>query len=125
MFSDLPPSKTLDDKFIYGVYRNKKIVALLDILRDYPEKDIWWIGLMLIHPLYRGSGLGRTIYSAVEGSIHQMGVKEIRLGVLEENASGYGFWQRMGFIQIDSKPGRVFGKKIHTVQIMSKTIKNV
>jgi ribosomal protein S18 acetylase RimI-like enzyme len=109
---DIPPEKTLDDKFVFAIEKEARIVALVDVLMNYKEENVWWIGLLLIHPDMRGKGMGRQIVDFLrENFIHQ-GVREIRMGVLEENTPGQIFWKRMGFNPIELIPNRQYGIKI-------------
>jgi ribosomal protein S18 acetylase RimI-like enzyme len=117
---DNPPGKTLEDKFAFTIEKDKRIIALLDLVRGYPEENIWWIGLFLMDPEFRGRGIGRLVVQNLCDSIQQKGAKEIRLGVLEENQPGIRFWSKAGFSVLEIKPGREFGKKIHTVIVMQK-----
>lgn len=119
---DLPPGKTQVDKFAFILEKNDRIIGLLDIVRDYPANNIWWIGLFLIHPQFRGKGLGKQVVQMLCRSLQKYGAYEIRLGVLEENTSGYRFWQNSGFLQIETKPGRQFGNKTHTVFVMGRIL---
>jgi GNAT superfamily N-acetyltransferase len=119
---DLPPGKTIDDKFTFSVESGGRIIALLDILRDYKGKNNWWIGLVLISPAMRGKGIGRQILDYLVDNLKRNGVKEIQLAVLEENKSGHLFWQKMGFNQIEVVYGRRHGLKIHNLIVMSRSL---
>jgi GNAT superfamily N-acetyltransferase len=117
--TDLPPGKTLEDKFCLAVEKDTRIVALIDIMKNYPVYGFWWIGLLLIHPQEQGKGLGRKISNIILSQLSREDVQEIQLGVLEENEKGYEFWQKMGFHEILRKSDRIFGQKTHTVIIMA------
>jgi GNAT superfamily N-acetyltransferase len=116
---DLPPNKTMDDKFTFAIEKDTRIIALLDVLRDYKAKDNWWIGLLLISPSLRGKGLGRQIIDYIIQNLTRDGVREIQLAVLEENEAGLLFWQKMGFQQTEFVYGRRHGLKIHNLLVMS------
>lgn len=119
---DLPCGKTLDDKTVLGLETNGRLTAVLEVLKDYPEPGTAWIGLLLIHPNFRGRGLGREIVSSLSAALQPAGVREIRLGVLDENISGLDFWQKLGFRQIAVKPNRQFGSKTHKVIVLALTL---
>jgi len=116
--TDIPPQKDLSDKYCLAVEKDARIVALIDLVKNYPTSGIWWIGLLLIHPDYQGIGLGTTIVNAIFSWFSKEGVQKVRLGVLEENEKGFRFWQKMGFQEIDRKFNRSFGIKTHTVIVM-------
>ncbi|BCY17077.1 MAG: GNAT family N-acetyltransferase [Chloroflexi bacterium] len=119
---DLPPGKTLDDKFTFAIEKKSQIVALLDLMRGYKDKNSWWIGLLLISPSMRGKGLGRMIVDYLVKNLSAIGVHQIQLAVLEENTAGYAFWQKMGFQQIEIIHGRRHGLKIHNLLVMTRNL---
>lgn len=119
---DLPPGKSLDDKFTFAVEHNSRIVAILDLLRGYRVKNSWWIGLLLISPAMRGKGLGRRIVDYLVKNLSTIGVDQIQLGVLEENVMGLEFWQKMGFQLVEINHGRRHGLKIHNVLVMTRKL---
>ena len=50
-FSAIPEGKTLEDKFMLGLFDPSNVlVGLLEGMRHYPEEQTWWVGLMLIAP---------------------------------------------------------------------------
>jgi RimJ/RimL family protein N-acetyltransferase len=119
---DLPPGKNLNDKYSYALEIDNQIIGLLDLVRDYPANNIWWIGLFLLHPKFRGNGLGNQALQTVYRLLRNMHVSEIRLGVLAENFAAYRFWQREGFELLETKHGRQFGEKIHSIFVMQKYV---
>jgi GNAT superfamily N-acetyltransferase len=119
---DLPPGKTLEDKFVFAIEKEARIIALVDVLMNYKDENIWWIGLLLIHPDMRGKGMGRQIVNFLRDNFIQQGVREIRLGVLEENIPGQIFRKRMGFNPVELVPNRQYGIKNHTVIVMSQQL---
>ena len=40
----LPPEKNYDDKFYVGFFENQSLVAIMDLILDYPAKEIDFIG---------------------------------------------------------------------------------
>lgn len=98
ILSILPENKTLDDKFVIGIFNlDKKIIGVIDIIRDYPENNIWFLGLMLIAPNYRNNGLGKLIFDDTEEWAIDLGAKSIRLAVVEQNIKALKFWEKLGF----------------------------
>lgn len=43
----LPPGKSYDDKFYVGFFENENLIAIMDLILDYPEKEIAFIGLFM------------------------------------------------------------------------------
>ncbi len=107
LMADLPPGKTLDDKLVMGVFGDQGLIGVMDVVRDYPERGVWWIGLLLLDPVTRGQGLGEALYRSFEPWAGQLGAQAIGLGVVEKNVRAVHFWKRLGFIALDKKPQTV------------------
>lgn len=120
-FVDLPPGKTLEDKFLYGVMDQAGvIIGVLEGMRHYPQDGIWWIGLFMLAPRVRGKGLGQTILDAFAEHVRAAGGDAIMLGVVEENQSGYRFWGQQGFEDVRQTEPRTFARKTQRVFIMRR-----
>ena len=59
----LPPGKGYDDKFYVGFFENDSLVGLMDLILDYPEKEISFIGLFMTDTRYQNRGVGSQIIS--------------------------------------------------------------
>src|SRR5512135_1009182 len=58
-FGDVPPGKTAEDHFMFGIFGPlNELAGLLDVARDYPQECTWWIGLLLLAPELRSQGIG-------------------------------------------------------------------
>jgi ribosomal protein S18 acetylase RimI-like enzyme len=112
----------LEDKVVFSLEKYNTMVAIVDMLKDHPKKDVWWIGLMLIHPQFRNNGLGSQILDTIIYLLKKRSIPEIQIGVLEENSAAMHFWERQGFRVIESLPGRIFSDKTHTVFVMKLEI---
>ncbi|WP_432662328.1 GNAT family N-acetyltransferase [Wukongibacter baidiensis] len=98
IFEGLPQGKTSEDKMVIGIYGEKdNLIGIIEGIREFPQKDIWYVGLMMIAKEKRNEGLGEKFYKAFEKWSSEHDVNSIRLGVLEENAMGLGFWKKVGF----------------------------
>ena len=51
----LPPGKGYDD---VGFFENDSLVGLMDLILDYPEKEISFIGLFMTDTRYQNRGVG-------------------------------------------------------------------
>ncbi|HLM46985.1 MAG TPA: GNAT family N-acetyltransferase, partial [Myxococcaceae bacterium] len=62
LVTDLPPGKSLADKFGLGLFESAgRLVGGIDVVRDYPEPREWYLGLMLLDPAHRNRGLGAKL----------------------------------------------------------------
>lgn len=122
-FESAPPGRSLNDKFLYGVWDRKgKIVGMLEGMRHYPEETIWWIGLLMLTPTVRGQGLGRKLIEAFSDYVRSRQGLSIMLGVVEENYEAYRFWREAGFDLVRETEPRVFGKKTRRVYVMRRDL---
>jgi len=94
----IPPNKTLEEKYVYGLFNEtENLVGLMDINKDYPEKNTWMLGLLLIDPAERRKGLGRDFHEEIKAIVKAEKGSKIRIGVLEENKSVIIFWNNLGY----------------------------
>lgn len=123
LFQDAPPGRALDDKFIYGIFKRPgNLIGVLEGMRNYPEENIWWIGLLVLAPETRGCGIGRKVVQNFFEYVRSQPGKAVMLGVVEENESGYHFWQQMGFKLVRQTEPRPFGRKMQTVYVMRNEV---
>lgn len=101
LFTDLPPNKSLEDKFLFGVYKFNKLIGIIDIIKDFPAISEWTIGLLLIEPEERGKGLGIMIHDALVNWARHLGAKKFSIGVIEDNDRAFRFWSNLGYEKIE------------------------
>ena len=92
-----PPTVALAHKHLIGLERDGALVAIVDLLEDYPEPREWYVGLLLVIPDERARGVGTAVWSALEGWIRAEGGLHVRLIVQEQNPPGALFWRAVGF----------------------------
>lgn len=102
-FHPFPFIKETIDKILYArddlyflVYEQKKVVGFF-MLRGWDEGfDIPSFG-MVVHPKYRGLGIGtKMLNSAIDACIKR-GVKKIRLTIDKENIVARNIYKKAGF----------------------------
>jgi len=122
-FQDVPPGKSLQDKFLFGIVDAKnELVGELDVMRAYPDESTWWIGLLLLDPQVRSRGIGERVLEGFCGHVKANGGKAIMLGVVAENEKAYRFWDRMGFELVQEREPQQFGNKTHVVRVMRRSL---
>ena len=92
-----PAGPPLQKKLVFGLERDGELIGALDLLRDYPETNDWYLGLLLFEPQSRSGGLGERVIAALRTWIAGQGGRAIRLAVHDINEDGARFWIRMGF----------------------------
>ncbi|MHC1781715.1 MAG: GNAT family N-acetyltransferase [Anaerolineaceae bacterium] len=122
LFSDLPQGMKSEDKTVFGLFTNTKLVGVIDSIDGYPTEGMWFIGLFLLHPGCRGNGTGRVWLKAYEAYARAGGAKCIRLGVVEQNTRGRSFWEKNGFSFEARRPPVRYGNKDNIVLVMRKEL---
>jgi ribosomal protein S18 acetylase RimI-like enzyme len=98
LIRSVPRGRTAEDKFVIGLFDAPgHLVGVLDVIRDHPKPNHWFLGLLLIGRSWRGHHMGERVYRRLEEWIRVQGGREIHLIVQEQNPGAIRFWQRMGF----------------------------
>lgn len=108
----LPPGKSADDKFYVGYFEKESLVGIMDLILDYPEKGIAFIGLFMVNTQYQNSGVGSEIIGEVIMCLKSLSYKEIRLGVDKGNPQSHAFWTKNHFAAISEAEYILMGLKI-------------
>jgi ribosomal protein S18 acetylase RimI-like enzyme len=124
LFQELPPGRTFSDKLVMGIInRVGDIIGVLDGMRNYPENNIWWIGLLMFSPDSRCQGLGRMVVEGFVENVRGQGGRAVMLGVVEDNRRAYSFWSQNGFELVRKNEPRTFGKKVQSVFVLQRRVK--
>lgn len=88
----LPPHKTMEDKFYVGYFDGNKLIAVLDLIREFPDKDTVFIGFCMMDVTIQHKGVGTEIIDELCFFLQQQGYSHIRLswcmGIRRLNISG-------------------------------------
>lgn len=57
----LPQGKAIEDKYYIGFYQDERLIAVMDLIDGYPEKQIVYIGFFMTDKLVQGRGIGTEI----------------------------------------------------------------
>jgi len=119
----LPPGRTSEDKFVFGLYANgtKELLGVLDAVRGFPEPDEWIIGLFLLDPAHRRAGLGARFISAFEQWVRGQGASGLRLVVQEQNPDALRFWQRQGY-EVTGLTHQKTPRRSNIIQLLHKPL---
>ena len=84
----------------YGIYSQRsELIGALELLRNHPKPDEWWIGLLMFDPRARGRGLGTRVCKSTFEWIAREGGRAVWLAVLEHNERAQRFWKSVGFVE--------------------------
>ena len=116
----LPPQKGIRDKFVLGVYNTeKRLIGLIDIVKNYPTENEWMLGFLLIDPDERNKGLGKLLHNALIYWVRNEKGKKIRIGVLNENEKAFRFWSSLGYKLINKNKLQRKGKEDKEILVMN------
>lgn len=93
----LPPQKSEEDKWYGGLFAGERLIAVLDLIQDYPKERTLFIGFFMLCKEEQGHGLGTEIISALCRESHKRGFTQIRLGYVKGNPQSQAFWQKNRF----------------------------
>jgi GNAT superfamily N-acetyltransferase len=60
-------------------------------------KDVWFLGLLTVHPELQNQQLGRKLLAAAETYASERGAKRMRIGVLEVRETLIAWYERRGY----------------------------
>ena len=95
----LPPHKTMEDKFYVGYFDGNKLIAVLDLIRKFPDKATAFIGFFMMDIAMQHKGVGTKIIDDLCLYLRQQGYSHIRLSWVKGNPQAEHFWHKNGFIE--------------------------
>lgn len=122
-FTDIPPGKSLSDKSLFGIFEANQLIGVLDLLKNYPDQQTWFLGLLMLSD-HKGKGIGRAVVQFACKEAAQYGAKYLRIGVIEDNVDAMGFWRAMGFVMVKTTQPMQFGQKWSRVHVLMKKVRD-
>ncbi len=114
----LPPNMTIENKFYIGFYENGVLVAIMDLITNYPNEQAAFIGLFMVNSRYQNKGIGSTIIQETKKYLKAAGFECIRLAHVKDNPQSKTFWKKNHFIPT----GEEFDRNLYTVAAMQCVI---
>lgn len=99
----VPPHTLLDQKLYLGYFQGDQLVAILDLILDYPKEMQAWIGLLMVAHNQQKQGLGRQIVQDLEGALARARFAHIELAVRPNNEPALKFWAANGYQTINRR----------------------
>ena len=97
-FTALPPGKSYEDKFVWGLYSGDAMIGCADVIRGYPVRGSAVVGLLLLAERWQRRGLGRAFAALIEQAIVAWPeIARLRLGVAASNPGALAFWRKLGY----------------------------
>jgi GNAT superfamily N-acetyltransferase len=92
------------------------LVAVAQLMRNYPADGEWWIGMLVVAPSERGRGVGAELVEEVTRLVRAEGGGALHLAVSMKNPRGKSFWERLGFLDTQ-KRSRVTARNGHVDEV--------
>lgn len=93
----LPPGKEPKDKFFVGFYDEDVLLAVMDLILDYPKKQVAYIGFFMMNHAHQGRGIATDIISDSAQYLGECGYQKIRLAIDKGNPQSDAFWTKNHF----------------------------
>ena len=75
----LPPHTVPENKYYIGFFKADRLIAVMDIVLNYPDKKTVFIGFFMTDKSVQGQGVGSCIISDVAGFARTCGYQWLRL----------------------------------------------
>jgi len=86
--------------FILQLSKETELQIIMDIIMDYPNKGVAWLGLLMIDGNLKRMGLGRKVIEALMVELKSNDILSLQLGVIDGNKDAHSFWKSMKFTEI-------------------------
>lgn len=93
----VPPGMTSDNKYYLGFWESDQLVAILDLILQYPNQETAFVGLFMMEQSKQGSGNGSKIISELCNRLHHEGYTCVRLAYAKGNKQSQTFWLKNQF----------------------------
>ena len=94
-----PTGTTSDDKYYLGIYDGVKLIAVLDLILNYPDKNTAFIGFFMVSADCQKRGLGTVLIKDIIDCLYANGYEYTRLGYVKGNPQPRAFWHKNGFTE--------------------------
>ena len=92
-----PSGITMDDKYYFGFFDDRELIAIMDLIDGYPKAEIAYIGFFMMNPQYQGKQTGTAIIAEVIDYLQSTGKTSVRLAIDKGNPQSTHFWKKNGF----------------------------
>ena len=93
-----PPGKDASSKYYIGFYDGTVLVAVMDLIREYPDNGHCFIGFFMMNRQLQGKGTGSGIIQETCRYLRKAGFNAVQLGIDRDNPQSTHFWKKNGFV---------------------------
>lgn len=126
LLADRPPHVSEDRKVVLGAFRDDALVAVIDVVRGWPDPETAYVGLLQVRAGSKGQGVGRHAHALLLDWLARWPeVTRLRAAIVETNAAeAEPFWAALGYTP--SGPPRPYrqGAVSTTVTIWTRPLRD-
>ena len=93
----LPPGTSPSDKYYVGFFEEDELIAEMDLVLNYPNKQTAFIGLFMMKKERQKTGIGSDIVRECLQAVKGHGYRFARLAFAKGNLQSEAFWKKNGF----------------------------
>ncbi len=93
----LPPGKGYEDKYYVGFFKGRALLAVMDLILDYPQEGAAFIGFFMMDAAAQGKGIGTDIITECLSCLSGLGYVKTCLAIDRGNPQSSAFWLKNGF----------------------------
>ena len=93
----IPPNVETECKYYIGFYDENKLLAVLDLIDGYPDRNHVFIGFFMCEVSIQNCGVGTEIITELLDTIKEYGYKSVQLAWAKGNPQAEHFWMKNGF----------------------------
>ena len=93
----LPPGTTMQDKYFVGFCAGDCLVAVMDLILNYPQSGTALVGWLITDTVGQGRGRATALMRECEAALAAQGCRKMRLAVDKGNPQSAAFWRKNGF----------------------------
>ncbi|AVK61744.1 N-acetyltransferase [Lactobacillus sp. CBA3605] len=92
-----PDGVAAEQKQVFGFYLAHHLVAVLDVLTQYPKQDFLFIGLLMVGQAYQRRSVGSVIATGLMQAALQSNIHCLQLSRVTDDTVTATFWKKLGF----------------------------
>lgn len=114
----LPPQKEIYDKYYIGYYEGEELIAVMDFIMAYPNKETAFIGFFMTAAPIQNTGIGSSIINELCRYLSSIGLSGVRLGWVKGNPQAEHFWHKNNFVET----GTTYDTDNYTVVVAQRAL---
>lgn len=112
-----PPGKGREDKYYVGFWDKQELVAVLDLIDGYPDRETAYIGFFMMNASRQGTGAGSRLVEEICDYLKTK-FSAVRLCYVSTNKQSKQFWLKNGF----TPTGVVAKRELYDAVVMQRML---